>query len=209
MKDIKEKTVATYDKIASRFTKSRLPFFWRPEIKRYETQIPGKKVLDIGCGSGRDAAIFITDNFEYVGIDASQEMINLAKSQVPAAMFMRMDFYKLDFADETFDGFWAAASLFHAPKHEIGIILSEAKRITRSGGIGFIALKERTDTNEGLIYEEKYGGIERFFAFYEKEEFKQILSKNGFEVLEITEHLDDEDKKTNWLCYLVRKPFRS
>lgn len=205
MKSPKEKTIETYDTIALQFTKSRIPLFWKPEIERYESHLPGKKILDIGCGSGRDAAIFIADGLEYVGVDASEEMVRLAKEQVPAVAFKKMDFYKLDFPDDTFDGFWATASLFHVPKQEIELVLLEAKRIIRPDGIGFIALKEKTDISEGLIYEERYGGIERFCAFYEKEEFKQKLLESGFKILEITEHLDDENQKTNWLCYLVKK----
>lgn len=83
--------------------------------------------------------------------------------------------------------------------------MNEAKRILKPEGIGFISVKLKTTMDEGLIKEKKAGGIERYFSFYEQQEFEDILEKNGWEVLKMTMEIENDAKQTNWLCYFVKK----
>ncbi|MFH1704711.1 MAG: class I SAM-dependent methyltransferase [Patescibacteria group bacterium] len=201
----KTKTIDTYDKIAPGFNKAHFNHFWIEEFEEYKKLIDGNKVVDIGCGAGRDASIFIGDGFDYTGIDASEGMLKVARGRVPDGTFLLMDFYHLDFAPETFDGFWAAASLLHVPKKEVGEVLTEIKKITKQNGAGFISIKEKTDKNEVIIQENKYGvEIARYFAFYEQDEFKGILERNGFKVIKMSKKQENDERKTVWLCYFVR-----
>jgi ubiquinone/menaquinone biosynthesis C-methylase UbiE len=200
----KEKTKETYDKIALNFSTTNFDPFWIDEFDIYKNLIDGKKVLDIGCGAGRDAAIFVEDNFEYTGIDASSGMLKVAAELVPTAVFKQMDFYTLEFSENSFDGFWAAASFLHVPKKDVRAVLQEAKRVLKPGGVGFISIREKVDIDEGMVEQEKYGGVSRYFAFYTQEEFKHILEDNGFEVVKMTTHRE-EDGKINWLSFFVKK----
>ena len=145
----KEKIRKTYDKIAPKFSATHFEHFW------IEDFIDGKKVLDIGCGAGRDAAVFVENEFDYTGIDASKGMLKVAADRVPKGIFKQMDFYNLEFPDNSFDGFWAAASFLHVPKEDAGKVIKEAKRILKPGGVGFISIKEKTEIDEGVIEEEK------------------------------------------------------
>ena len=201
----KESTIETYNKIASHYSDSHFTHFWVEEFEKYKKIFKGNKVLDIGCGAGRDAAIFVANGFEYTGIDASEGMLKAASERVPQGIFKQMDFYSLEFPADTFDGFWAAASFLHVPKADVDKLILEAKRVIKSGGVGFISIKEKTDKEEGLLHEDKYGGIARYFAFYSKEEFRDKLVQGGLEISEVMEHLEDDEKQTNWLCYFVRK----
>ncbi|MEK7200682.1 MAG: methyltransferase domain-containing protein [Patescibacteria group bacterium] len=201
----KEKTIDTYNKIAPKYSKGHFAHFWIDEFEIYKNLIDGNKVLDIGCGAGRDASVFINNNFDYTGIDASEGMLKVASERVPKGIFKQMDFYSLDFLDGTFDGFWATASFLHIPKEDVGKVINETKRVVKSGGVGFISIKEKTDKDEGLIEEDKYGGIARYFAFYNQEEFKKILEDNGLEVIRVTSRIEDDEIKTKWLCYFVKK----
>jgi ubiquinone/menaquinone biosynthesis C-methylase UbiE len=205
MPNHKDKTRDTYDKIAPKFSSTHFEHFWVEEFKIYQKLIDGNKVLDIGCGAGRDAAVFVENDFDYTGIDASEGMLKVAAERVPKGAFKQMDFYDLEFSEGEFDGFWAAASFLHVPKEDAGKVVQEAKRILKPGGVGFISVKEKTEMDEGLIEEDKYGGISRYFAFYTQEEFKKILEENGLEIVEMSTHVEDDERKTNWLCYFVRK----
>ena len=199
----KEQTINTYNKIAPKFSESHYIHFWVEEFKKYKDLIKGKKVLDIGCGAGRDAVVFVENGFNYTGIDASERMLKVAQERVPQGTFKVMDFYHLEFPDNTFDGFWAAASFLHVPKSDVSTLIQEARRVIKQNGVGFISIKKKTIKEEGLIEENKYGGIARYFSFYDKEEFKKILVDCKFNVLEVTEHLEDDG--TEWLCYFVKK----
>lgn len=202
--DIKHKTAETYNKIAYGYSTGHFAHFWIEEFDFYKSIINGKKVIDLGCGAGRDAAVFVENDFDYTGIDASEGMLKVASERVPKGKFQKMDFSKTIFKDGEFDGFWAAASFLHIPKNDVSGVLQEAKRITKNGGVGFISVKEKNGMDEGMIDENKYGGISRYFSFYTQDEFKKLLEQNGFSVVKMSTHTEDDERKTNWLCYFVK-----
>lgn len=202
MTAISEKTVKTYNKIAKHFSDTHFsPTFWRKEFDVFKKLIKGEKVVDIGCGAGRDAVLFEKYKFDYTGIDASTGMLKEANKRVKNGKFIAMDFYNLKFQPKTFDGFWAAASMLHIPKRRVRTVLRGIRKIIKPGGVGFISVKKKRAVDEGVIMENKYGGIERFFAFYNDKEFKEILKWSGFSI--IRNHTLKEGN-TNWLCYFVR-----
>ncbi|MBI2451002.1 MAG: class I SAM-dependent methyltransferase [Parcubacteria group bacterium] len=202
--DIKQKTAETYDKIAPDYSAGHFAHFRVEEFDFYKSIINGKKVIDLGCGAGRDAAVFVENGFDYTGIDASEGMLRVASERVPKGKFQKMDFSKTTFQDGEFDGFWAAASFLHIPKKDVVGVLQETKRIIKNGGVGFISVKEKNGMDEGMINENKYGGISRYFSFYTQDEFKNLLEQNGFSVLKMSTHVEDDERKTNWLCYFVK-----
>lgn len=103
--EIKQKTAETYDKIASGYSTDHFAHFWIEEFDFYKSIINGKKVIDLGCGTGRDAAVFVENSFDYTGIDASEGMLKIASRRVPKGKFQKMDFGKTIFQDGGFDGF--------------------------------------------------------------------------------------------------------
>lgn len=200
-----KKTIDSYNKIAEEFSLRNSVTIYGEKYQDFKNFISGNKVLDIGCGSGRDGVELIKLGFDHTGLDASESMIYAAKQRIKDGKFVLGDFFSLSFPDESFDGFWAAASFLHVPKKDIDLVLREAKRILKKNGIGFISLKKKLNLDEGVIKESKAGGIERYFSFYEEEEFRKILERNRFEVLKVTHQIENDEIKTNWLCYFVRK----
>ncbi|MFA5954894.1 MAG: class I SAM-dependent methyltransferase [Patescibacteria group bacterium] len=202
--DIKQKIVETYDKIASGYSARHFDHFWIEEFDFYKSIIKGKKIIDLGCGAGRDAAVFLENDFDYTGIDISEEMLKTARERAPKAKFQLMDFEKTTFPDAAFDGFWAAASFLHVPKKDMASTLREAKRITKNDGIGFISIKEKNEMDDGILNENKYGGINRYFSFYAQDEFKKLLEQSGFSVIKMSTHEENDEQKSKWPCYFVR-----
>ena len=200
-------TIATYNRIASHFSQTHYEVsFWQKELKIFASLVPGKKIIDIGCGAGRDAEFFTTHGLDYTGIDASAGLLAEASKRLPQAKFILMNFYKLNLPPNSFDGFWAAASLLHIPKNKINRVLSDIKNIIKPNGIGFISLKQKTRLDAGLIKEHKYGAtIERYFAFYDPSEFQTILAHAGFAVVKHHILKENDVNHTHWLCYFVRK----
>src|SRR4051812_22250749 len=77
---------------------------------------PGAHILDAGCGSGRDSAVFRASGFKVTAIDASPQMVRSASKMGINAKIMT--FQEMTF-DCEFDAIWACASLVHVPKAEI------------------------------------------------------------------------------------------
>ena len=51
-----------------------------------------KSVIDIGCGAGRDAAVFVERGYDYIGVDLSEGMLKVAAERAPTGTFRQMDF---------------------------------------------------------------------------------------------------------------------
>lgn len=195
-------TIDAYDKISSEFHERNSAPLYEEQYGLFKSFTDGNKLLEIGCGTGRDAEELLKVGFEYTGIDASEGMLRTANERVKGGSFLKSDFESLIFPDQSFDCFWAAATFLHVSKKDIDKVLQETKRVLKKGGTGFISLKQKTAIGEGYIIESKAGGIERYFAFYTPEEAPSVLSRNGFEIL--SNVTKTEKDGTNWLCYIVK-----
>jgi len=100
--------------------------------------------------------------------DASPAMVRA--TQKPGVPTKLMTFQQVDF-DSTFDGIWACASLLHVPRAEIEDVLHRFARALKPQGVLLITLKE--GCGEGLAEDG------RFFAYYQLDEFAQILLHIG------------------------------
>jgi ubiquinone/menaquinone biosynthesis C-methylase UbiE len=202
MKDKFKEAVKTYNKIAeiySEFTKNQVMQF---QLSKFSSFLPGKKILDVGCGPGRDSGYFVEDGFDVVGVDASEAFIKIAKKEVKGAKFKVMDFRKLDFKDNSFDGLWNMASLVHINRKEMPKLLKDFYRVLSPKGVIYISVREGEGDKE--VRQEKYKNEPRHFFYYTEEEFKQYLEDSGFLIIESEVVTLDSGKK--WLEIFARKP---
>jgi 8-oxo-dGTP diphosphatase len=117
---------------------------------------PAGKILDIGCGSGRDAQIFSERGYRVTGIDYSPSMIALAKSQAPRASFEVADMLTMQIA-EIFDAVWANASLLHLAKNRLQQVLKKIYRLLNAQGVFYVMLKQ--GFTERVEVDTRYGAI--------------------------------------------------
>lgn len=203
MKKFLDETIRTYNRIAVRYSAAHFhSSFWMRELLEFRKKIGGTEVLEIGCGAGRDASVFVQWGYRYIGIDASQGMLRVARGRVPRGKFKLMSFYELKLPRHSFDGFWAAATLLHIPKYRVRKVLRSLRRLLRPGGIGFISVKKRTGIDHGWITEDK--GVKRYFSFYAPHELESLLTRAGYEVIGFHKKIEQDSQRTCWLCYLVR-----
>lgn len=177
-------TVKTYDKIALDYEKRHLRFKGTEElIKFVELLKPGGKVLDAGCGFGRDLLYFLDKGFDSYGIDASSELMKLAKKRAPKANIKLVDLRnKFPFKDNFFDGVWARNSLHHLEPKSIKFTLSEIKRVLKPKGILFIEWKEGEE--ETITREEVAEGNERYYNLMPNSRLVQLVKESGFKIIE-------------------------
>lgn len=96
--------------------------------------IEGKRILDIGCGSGALAATLSAEGAKVVGLDIQEATIELARHNAPRAEFRTGSASQLPFPDQVFDAAIFVNSLHHIDPSSMEQALSEAGRVLRPGG---------------------------------------------------------------------------
>jgi tellurite methyltransferase len=102
------------------------------------------KILDAGCGDGRNMYWFLQNNIEITGIDHNEEAINQLKTSNPTLFNDRLQVCpveKTPFPDNHFDHVICSAVLhFAAGTNHFKEMLAEIVRVTRHGGSIFIRM---------------------------------------------------------------------
>ena len=104
---------------------------------------PGARILDFGCGSGRDTKYFRNRGFQVEAVDGSAEFVRLA-SDYTGINVRRMLFQDLDEVDR-YDGIWACSSILHLPFAELEEVLGKMARALRRRGIVYTSFKYGTE----------------------------------------------------------------
>lgn len=141
--------------------------------QRFLKYIPdGGKILDAGCGSGRDSKAFLDDGYEVVPFDASEEMCKRASKYIGKEV-MNLRFENISFNKE-FDGIWACATLLHVPMDELPVIMKKLHNALKENGALYASFKY----GEGTTLR----GERKFSDFTEKS-IVPLFETAGFEIV--------------------------
>ena len=198
-------TLNYYDENAVEFACQTLSIDMHDLYELFINQLPQRDtqcILDVGCGSGRDANYFAKQGYEVTAIDASAELIQWAEQH---HMSSRITWVHLDFSsiekqawENKFTGIWACASLLHVPFLELPCIIVSLLRTLTDEGVMYLSFKygegERIDN-------------ERFFCDMDEARWKTIVTKIP-QVIEYHIWLS-EDKRANckdaWFNVMIKR----
>lgn len=175
--------------------------------------VKGKKILDAGCGIGKDCKMLAEKGAKVVGIDISQKMIEMAKSKCKNS---KIEFYLQDmentrFRDDEFDVVIAAFSVLY--KGDLKGLLKEFRRILKKGGECYLIVshpirkmikytKNYFDTGK---HWENFGKM-KFFNYYRTmEQYINNLISQGFVIKEIREPKPIKSSDNYFPHYLIIK----
>ncbi len=157
---------------------------------------PGGRVLDAGCGSGRDAKAFSALGYRVEAFDASAEMVKLATAYTGLPV-RQMTFNALEVV-ERYDGIWSCASLLHLPQSELREAMRRLARALKPGGVWYLSFKY------GTTEREKEG---RHFTDLNEAGLQTLVS--ALPHMSIVEQWTTQDKRPDrdevWLNALLRK----
>src|SRR3989338_3343675 len=162
MEDKLKQAISTYNKIAGIYSKYSSEKLLQFQLNEFLSLLKGKKILDAGCGGGRDVDYFTEEGYDAIGIDLSEGLIKEAKKK--KGKFMVMDFIKLSFENETFDGIWSMAGFIHNSREDVAKSLKEFFRVLKKDGILYIAVREGEGEEE--VRKEKYNGEPRIYIYF-------------------------------------------
>lgn len=169
---------------------------------------PGGKILDSGCGPGRDSKFFSDQGFEVVGIDLSEGLLKIATEFAPKVKFQSADIRELPFEKESFGGVWSMASLLHLDSLEgMAEAIDSDYRVLKAGGVLHIVSAFKYDDTRKFTTEET---PVRSFLRVTPEELSEMCTKAGFKTITSTVLTEDKmraDGRPNvqWVYYLGQK----
>lgn len=133
-------TVEYYDENAGTFVDGTVGARMGDILGWFLSRVPEHgRVLDWGCGSGRDAKAMLDVGYRVDATDASAAMC-VAASALTGLRVRHEDFSALD-ADRMYDGIWASASLLHVASEDLAGILDIAARALKPGGVLYCSFK--------------------------------------------------------------------
>ena len=162
----------------------------------------GGKVLDLGCGYGRDLEYFYKMGYAIFGLDISEKMIERAKKEAPKAKLKIGNLLKLDYNDDYFDGIWCSATLIHIAKKDACKALSEMNRVLKKEGVLHLTFRE--GTGEKYKKDKKYNNKEKYYSYYNKDEIFTLLNKHHFDIIKFS-IVKKRYRKTRSVYLLARK----
>jgi SAM-dependent methyltransferase len=159
--------------------------------------VPPFRILDFGCGPGRDLAYFRSLGHEAVGLEGSPALAKMAREHSVCEV-LEQDFLALSLPQASFDGVFANASLFHVPTVHLPRVLLSLHGSLKPRGVLFSS-NPRGDNSEGW-HGDRYG------AYHDLERWRGFVTAAGF--VEIDHYYRPEGKPREqqpWLATVWRR----
>lgn len=184
---------ATYDVIAPAFAEQtkNISSYVREAAAQFAAELgPGARVVDVGCGPGRDTVLLREVGLEVTGLDLSMGMLRV--NGTPGVV--QADMRALPLHDGSVAGVWCQAAFLHIPKSEAATVLGEFVRVIRPGGLLYLSVQDGDGEGwEPVDYAPEH---RRWFVGYREDELSALLDRAG---LTVTGADHEAGVKRNWL----------
>ena len=172
-------TIAEYQATAASFREGT----WDHDVSQNRDALvaamprnPGK-ILDLGCGPGRDLVAFKRQGHTVIGLDAVPAFVEMA--QLSGCEVWQQSFLNLELPQDHFDGIFANASLIHVPRAEMVRVLEDLWRSLVCGG----AIVMSICRGDGEGYVSRPTGY-RYVVGWEYANIAPCLEQAGFKIFQ-------------------------
>lgn len=136
---------------------------------------PPFHLLDFGCGPGRDLQTLTKLGHVAIGLEGSQQAAQIARMKSGCEVLVQ-DFFNLFLPDNTFDGIFANASLFHIPNKLLSKVLGNLWACLKPNGILF-------SSNPRGNNKESWNG-DRFGSYHDLDGWRSFMTNAQFSEIE-------------------------
>lgn len=200
-KVVSQVTLGHYQRHASRFQEGTQDHDVSQNIDALLRHIPVSapcRILDFGCGPGRDLVTLRRLGHEPIGLDGAPAFVEMARANSGCEVW-HQDFLALSLPKAYFDGVFANASLFHVPLAHLGQVLMHLRGTLKPGGVLFCS-NPRGGNQEG------WNG-ERYAVYHDYDSWHALLTQAGFIELEHYYRPPGLPRDQQpWLATVWRKP---
>ncbi len=193
---MKQKTIDFYNQHATEYFAETVGVDLKEQRDVFLTVLPlGGRIIDLGCGSGRDSRYFLEKGFTVDALDASQELCKLAQqfTGIPVQCCTIQEWKP----EKSYDGIWACASLLHLKREELKEFFKNCHRYLKKDGVLFVSAKEGVQTGT----DEKG----RFFINFDETLIRELVyGDSRYEMLRLWSTKDGLGRETNWINLLIK-----
>lgn len=136
---------------------------------------PPLRILDLGCGPGRDLKTLRTLGHVAIGLDGTEAFVEMARADSGCEVW-HQDLLQLELPAQSFDGIFANAVLFHVPSTELPRVLLQLSDSLKPGGVLFCSNPRGQD-------QEGWSG-DRYGVWYSWPTWRERVLAAGFAELE-------------------------
>lgn len=194
------RTLSFYETNAAQYVANTLTLDLGAEQQQFLASLPANaigstRLLDAGCGSGRDARAFSARGFQVTAFDGCAALALQARAFTGLPV-RHLRFDEMDYAAQ-FEGVWACASLLHLPPAELGDAMSRIHRALTANGAFYACFK----VGEG----ERIDSTGRYFNDFTPARLTGYLTECGFDVEAVTSVDNKLDAGMQWVNAFSRK----
>lgn len=195
MNQNKLKTINYYNQHSQEFIEGTLNVDMTALYNRFLPLLPKNgKILDIGCGPGRDSLYFKRNEFYVESFDASSALIDHAKQLGLNPILADFETFE---TETLFDGLWACASLLHASEQDLKSAIPKLLRFLKNSGYFYLSFKY------GHGEEFRNG---RYFQFFDEGSFESLISNLNVEIQDLWTTSDVRPgREDKWLNVILKK----
>lgn len=175
---VTEATLDHYNRRAQAFWEGTRDHDVRQNIDAFLRSLEGApplRLLDFGCGPGRDLRTLAAAGHIAIGLDGAARFVEMARGFSGCDVWLQ-DFTRLELPPAYFDGVYANASLFHVPTALLPRVLGELRRALKPRGVLF-ASNPHGSNQEGW-------SNGRYGAYHDPATWSDVVTRAGFERLE-------------------------
>lgn len=191
-------TLSYYDNHADEFYRGTVNVDFTATQERFLAKLKkGSRILDLGCGSGRDTKFFLERGYDVEAVDGSAELCRLA-SQYTGVRVKQMLFEELSAVDQ-YDGIWACSSILHLPIDKLYEVMQKMATALKKNGIIYTSFKY------GTFAGERNG---RYFTDMTEVTFADLIKESISLAVEeqwISSDARPERSEEKWLNLFLRK----
>lgn len=191
-------TLSYYDNHADEFYRGTVNVDFTATQERFLAKLKkGSRILDLGCGSGRDTKFFLERGYDVEAVDGSAELCRLA-SQYTGVRVKQMLFEELSVVDQ-YDGIWACSSILHLPIDKLHEVMQKMATALKKNGIIYTSFKY------GTFAGERNG---RYFTDMTEVTFADLIKESISLAVEeqwISSDARPERSEEKWLNLFLRK----
>ena len=193
-----DKTIEYYNQNADMFVQGTRLVDFTVVQERFAKILPvGSRILDFGCGSGRDTKYFLEKGYRVEATDGSSELCKLA-SDFTGIEVKEMLFQDLDTRGK-YEGIWACSSILHLSKRELLPVIRKMCDALKDNGVIYTSFKY------GDFEGERNG---RYFTDFTEDTFDKfikVIQELTIEEEWITSDVRPGRGEEKWLNLILRK----